>query len=113
MKLFRRFYTTIVLFVVLTFLFTFFNSDLLVANSSSTAGTIKGSFNVDSNGQAVYKLPIPVPPGVRGLAPQLSLVYRSSGKNGVVGVGWQLSGITSITRIRATPATDGFPGDNH
>ena len=53
---------------------------------------------VSESGQAVYSLPIAVPPGVGGMEPKLSLVYSSGGINGPVGVGWAVQGISQITR---------------
>ena len=41
-------------------------------------------------GSATTKIPIIVPPGRGGIAPNLSLVYSSSKKNGWIGVGWDL-----------------------
>ncbi|HIE10601.1 MAG TPA: hypothetical protein EYP62_03225, partial [Kiritimatiellae bacterium] len=41
-------------------------------------------------GRAVLNIPLPVPPGRKGVQPQLTLVYNSSGQNGWLGVGWDL-----------------------
>ena len=44
-----------------------------------------------------------------GLTPQLSLAYNSSRPNGFCGVGWQITGFSSIERVghrRGTPAFD-------
>jgi hypothetical protein len=50
------------------------------------------SFSVDDfSGSAHLSYPIAVPPARGGLAPQLSLGYNSSGGNGWIGVGWDLS----------------------
>ncbi|HEV2478582.1 MAG TPA: FG-GAP-like repeat-containing protein [Puia sp.] len=74
----------------------------------SAAGCQQASFNVDASGQAVYSIPIDTPPGIAGLQPQLALNYSSRTPNGILGVGWSLSGMSSITRMKATYATDGF-----
>ena len=42
------------------------------------------------NGSATTQIPIMVPAGRGGLAPQLALTYNSGAKNGPVGVGWNL-----------------------
>ncbi len=73
-------------------------------------GAVDGSFSVDAQGAATYSLPIQVPPGIRGVEPKLSLSYRSGGGNGVVGVGWNLSGLSAVTRCPRTVAQDNVKG---
>ena len=68
----------------------------------------QGTFDIDANGQATYRIPIEVPPGIAGAQPQLALVYGHRQPNGVMGVGWGLSGLSLITRTKATYAVDGF-----
>ena len=51
-------------------------------------------------------VPIQVPP-FHGIEPNLALTYNSSRGNGFVGVGWQLSGLSTIER--ASPG-EGAPG---
>ena len=48
-------------------------------------------------GSATTKIPIIVPPGRGGIAPNLSLVYNSSKRNGWIGIGWDLD-LGSIQR---------------
>ncbi len=43
-----------------------------------------------NSGAAITSIPIIVPPGRKGMAPNLSLTYNSNGPNGWVGVGWGL-----------------------
>lgn len=43
-----------------------------------------------STGAATYSVPIEVPPGRNGIAPNLTLRYNSYQKNGWIGVGWDL-----------------------
>jgi hypothetical protein len=62
---------------------------------------------VSESGQAVYSLPIAVPPGVGGMEPKLSLVYNSGGINGPVGVGWAVQGISQITRCAKVERANG------
>jgi hypothetical protein len=73
-------------------------------------GAIPGKFSVDASGGAVYHIDIPVPPGTARLEPKLALEYNSRFENGMVGVGWRLIGLSFITRVAATKATDGFIG---
>jgi RHS repeat-associated protein len=78
--------------------------------SNPTGGTLPGELSVDAQGNAVYQLPLVVPPGTAGMQPQLSLSYSSAGTNGVLGVGWNLNGLSSIHRCGKTIAQDGVNG---
>jgi len=78
-----------------------------VINTSYLVGTTNGSFNVNPMGAATYSIPIDVPPGVNGLNPNIALVYSSMGGPGVAGYGWQISGISAITRTSQTFYQDG------
>jgi RHS repeat-associated protein len=72
--------------------------------------TVGGQFEVGPTGAATYSIPIIVPPGTAGLAPSLSLNYSSQSGNGIVGFGWSLGGLPSITRCPQTYAQDGVHG---
>ncbi|WP_329481564.1 hypothetical protein OG555_05375 [Kribbella sp. NBC_01484] len=74
-----------------------------------TPGKIgRGTFEVTYDGAATYALPLWVPPGRLGIQPELAVHYHSRGGNGLLGVGWYLSGIPQIRRSRKTIADDGF-----
>src|SRR6185369_1780015 len=68
----------------------------------------QGTFEVDANGQATYRISVEVPPGIGGAQPELAIVYGHRQPNGVMGVGWGLAGLSTITRGKATYAVDGF-----
>ncbi len=72
--------------------------------------TIPGKFDVTPSGTASYKIPIAIPPGSAGMVPSLALEYSSVGGNGIVGVGWSLSGVASVDRCPQTMAQDGKRG---
>ncbi|TAG64689.1 MAG: hypothetical protein EAZ24_17200, partial [Burkholderiales bacterium] len=75
---------------------------------TALVGKVAGSFSVSEGGSAGYSIPIQVPPGTNGLQPSLSLGYSSSGSYGMLGIGWNLSGLGSITRCQRTIAQDGI-----
>jgi hypothetical protein len=64
--------------------------------------------SVSSDGSPSYSIPIAVPPGVAGMAPNLGLLYSASGVNGPVGLGWTVQGISMITRCPGSKLLDGF-----
>ena len=61
-------------------------------------GSIEGKLDVGTLGAATYTIPLQVPEGLGGLKPNLSLCYNSQGKNGLLGWGWDLAGLSAITR---------------
>jgi RHS repeat-associated protein len=63
-------------------------------------GTTNGTFDVSSVGAATYDIPLIIPPGTMGMMPKLSLDYNSDGPNGLLGMGWSLSGLSSVTRLQ-------------
>ncbi|MBS0422255.1 MAG: VCBS repeat-containing protein [Proteobacteria bacterium] len=69
-------------------------------------GRTRGSFAVSRTGAAEYTIPLWTPSGIAGLQPSLALTYSSSAGDGPYGVGWQLAGLSSITRCSKTVAQD-------
>lgn len=67
-------------------------------NTNGVVGTLGGNLDISLLGGAVYTIPIEVPEGLGGIKPQLSINYNSQGRNGVLGWGWDLCGISTITR---------------
>ena len=87
---------------VVLFLFT-----SSMAHANLVAST-PGEFSVSSTGAASYSVPIVVPPGTAGVEPKLSLNYSSQGRNGLMGVGWSIGGLSVIHRCPANLVKDGF-----
>uniref|UniRef100_UPI003AF7BC2B FG-GAP-like repeat-containing protein n=1 Tax=Thiolapillus sp. TaxID=2017437 RepID=UPI003AF7BC2B len=71
--------------------------------------SLPGEFGVSPRGGAGYSIPLELPPGRGALTPQLGLQYNSQAGNGLLGVGWSLSGLSNIHRCNRTLAQDGFP----
>jgi RHS repeat-associated protein len=68
---------------------------------------LPGGGSVTDGGGAAYTLPIWVPAGPAGAQPSLSITYGGGG-NGSLGVGFQLTGQSTITPCNKTHASEGF-----
>lgn len=68
------------------------NTNLLVGSTQNT------NISVTANGAATYSVPFFMPPGTGGMQPELSITYNSQSGNGIVGYGWSLAGLSSISR---------------
>ncbi|MBS0612114.1 MAG: hypothetical protein JSS24_02955, partial [Proteobacteria bacterium] len=75
----------------------------------TSAGRTAGQFSVTPTGAASYNIPLWTPPGARDIEPHLALHYTSGGPDGVLGPGWALTGISTITRCNKTWAANGAP----
>ena len=69
------------------------------ATQGAVVGKIPGELNVGASGNAAYTIPISCPPGVNGVQPNISLVYNSQSGNGIAGWGWNLGGLSMISRV--------------
>jgi len=81
-----------------------------MSQAQTVAGRSPGSFSVSESGAATYSIPIQVPPGIAGIEPRLAIAYNSQGGNGLLGVGWGLSGLSTVTRCPMSYAQDGVKG---
>lgn len=80
-------------------------SDYEIDETDQVAAT-GGKFRVNESGAATYSIPVLTVPGTAGVAPQLSLDYSSQAGNGLLGRGWSLGGLSSISRCRQTLLND-------
>lgn len=75
---------------------------------SKQVGSIQGGFSVNPIGAAHYSIPFQMPPGINGLVPNLGISYNSNAGNGLLGWGWDLSGIMSISRGPTSRLQEGY-----
>jgi RHS repeat-associated protein len=73
----------------------------------TAVGRTVGSFAISHTGSATYSIPIVVPKGVAGLQPALTLSYASGVDDGLLGIGWNVTGLSEISRCKKTPVQDG------
>jgi RHS repeat-associated protein len=71
------------------------------AGKSVRAEALEAAGSVTPDGAFTYKIPLRVPTGIRGMQPQIAIVYNSLVKNGLVGTGFSLTGIPEIHRVNA------------
>lgn len=69
---------------------------------------LSGNFSVSDAGSATYSVPLTLPPGIGSMKPDLSLNYNSNGGNGIMGIGWAISGLSVISRGNKTIEQDGL-----
>jgi len=78
-----------------------------LVDTQPSSGWTEGVFGVTDDGAATYDVPLWVPDGRHGMEPTLSLHYSSRSGNGLLGVGWSLTGLSSIRPCPRTIAQDG------
>ena len=80
------------------------------AQAQTAVGRTEGEASVATTGSARYSIPLALPPGTNGLAPALAITYDSHSGNGLLGVGFRLTGLSKIQRCARTIAQDGSVG---
>lgn len=73
--------------------------------NGQAVGQTTGTLQVADDGAANYSVPLWVPPGRAGMQPELALTYSSRAGNGLIGVGWSLTGLSQIARCPKTLET--------
>ncbi len=76
--------------------------------ADDVVGSDGGSISVDNSGQAAWTMPLDVPSGINGVAPNLTLSVSTGGGNGTLGVGGGLSGLSAISRCGKSLHQDGY-----
>jgi len=59
---------------------------------------IPDKVEVGTTGAATYSIPLQMPPGTNGFQPSLSINYNSQSVYGMLGIGWNVSGLSKIER---------------
>ena len=80
----------------------------LGGTDNGVVGKIDDAIEVTPTGQLSYEIPIQLIPGTSGMAPSISLCYNSSTKNGIAGYGFDLSGLSIISRVPSDLLHDGI-----
>jgi hypothetical protein len=75
-----------------------------VANDT-IVGSLEGELNV-TQGNLSWGLPLDVPAGVNGIQPDVGIGFQQGKGNGLLGLGFQISGIPAITRCSSTSEYD-------
>jgi RHS repeat-associated protein len=70
-----------------------------LALSLVASGAFVSATGVRAQSMFSHQIPIKVPKGANGIQPELALVYDPDYGNGIVGMGWQLQGLSAITRV--------------
>lgn len=83
------------------FTLLFFIGSLSYAQVIDSGSTL-AQFDVSASGGASYTIPISTPQGIRAIDPKVSLNYSSSTSNGIAGWGWNIGGLSTISRIPST-----------
>lgn len=99
MKRFRLKWSMILLLLV----------NMTLGASSELVGSIEGDVSVNA-GVVSYTLPINTPSASKGYSPSLSVNYRQGGSNGSLGLGFSLSGLSSIQKCTTTQKIDDIKG---
>jgi len=73
--------------------------DSYPVDQTKDVGEIPISSFLTPTGAMTYNVPIEVSPGRQGFQPQLSATYNSLAGNGVMGVGWNIGGLSMIQRV--------------
>ena len=88
----------------ITFVLTLLLSQTVQAQNP--VGAIEGLIDVSSTGTATYTIPIEVVPGTQGMQPNLAVYYNSNAGMGLLGMKWDLKGLSTISRIPQTKYFD-------
>ncbi|MBU1620290.1 MAG: VCBS repeat-containing protein, partial [Gammaproteobacteria bacterium] len=84
-----------------------FTGQVKTSADGDNPGLTAAQFRVDESGQATYQIPVAIPAGIAGVQPSVSLSYNSGAGEGIAGMGWNISGLSSIHRCAKSIVQDG------
>ena len=87
-KIIKSFFASLFIFTAVT----------IAYGDGSLVGSIEGDLSVDDSGHIRYSLPIKLPQAAKGFNPSLAIGYTQGSGNSVLGLGFDISGTSSITR---------------
>lgn len=99
-----------ILFLICIQAFGFFQEVLAsdyTIDKKKEVGDIPFQTNTTPMGALTYTVPIECFQNPKGLQPNISLVYNSMAGNGIAGMGWSISGLSSISRVNSSQYYDG------
>lgn len=68
----------------------------------------QGKLDIANSGQAMYTLPIALPPSIASVGPTINLSYTSGQQSGIAGQAWNINSISYISRMATRFDIDGF-----
>lgn len=84
------------------------DNSLQNVTTSDYVGNTLVQAEVAKDGSAQFTIPLVLPPGSNGQAPNLDIVYNSRKPNGLIGQGAGISSLSSVARCPAKVILDGF-----
>lgn len=91
-------FITFLLFLNLTGAINGQTDNIHGGTNNGLVGKIDDKHEVTLNGQFHYEIPISTVSGTGGMTPQISISYNSSNGNGLFGYGFDLTGVSLISR---------------
>jgi RHS repeat-associated protein len=77
------------------------------APAEAAVGRLAAMFDVTANGAPAYRIPIELTEGIGDMTPRLAVSYAGPSARGILGVGFSLEGLPSISRCPKSIAQDG------